>query len=45
MDDPQPVILHRIPVFTGDLALLDTKATELTGDGRGPPRPRATSMR
>ncbi|MFE6914584.1 hypothetical protein [Streptomyces rubiginosohelvolus] len=33
MSDDQPVILEGIPVFTGDLALLDTNVTELTKDG------------
>ncbi|MFJ2024200.1 hypothetical protein ACIODW_10395 [Streptomyces sp. NPDC087897] len=33
MSDSQPVVLEGIPVFTGDLALLDTKVTELVGDG------------
>ncbi|WP_228991322.1 hypothetical protein [Streptomyces sp. DH8] len=33
MSDTQPVVLEGIPVFTGDLALLDTKVTELAGDG------------
>ncbi|MFE5961425.1 hypothetical protein [Streptomyces rubiginosohelvolus] len=33
MSDDQPVILEGIPVFTGDLALLDTKVRELTKDG------------
>ncbi|MFJ6314696.1 hypothetical protein ACIQJW_01290 [Streptomyces californicus] len=35
MSGQQPVALEGIPVFTGDLALLDTKVTELAGDGAG----------
>ncbi|MDW4914664.1 hypothetical protein [Streptomyces californicus] len=35
MSGQQPVVLEGIPVFTGDLALLDTKVTELAGDGAG----------
>ncbi|WP_097880877.1 hypothetical protein [Streptomyces sp. st140] len=33
MSDDQPVILEGIPVFTGDLALLDATVKELTKDG------------
>ncbi|MET8727885.1 hypothetical protein ABZV81_12015 [Streptomyces parvus] len=33
MSDDQPVILEGIPVFTGNLALLDTTVKELTKDG------------
>ncbi|MFD3976682.1 hypothetical protein [Streptomyces cyaneofuscatus] len=33
MSENQPVNLEGIPVFTGKLALLDTKVTELTKDG------------
>ncbi|MEU0162031.1 hypothetical protein ABZ154_25155 [Streptomyces sp. NPDC006261] len=33
MSDDQPVNLEGIPVFTGNLALLDTKVTSLTKDG------------
>lgn len=33
MSENQPVILEGIPVFTGNLALLDTKVTSLTKDG------------
>ncbi|WP_327331254.1 hypothetical protein [Streptomyces anulatus] len=33
MSDSEPVILEGIPVFTGDLALLDTKVSALAKDG------------
>ncbi|MFD4794100.1 hypothetical protein [Streptomyces anulatus] len=33
MSDSEPVILEGIPVFTGDLALLDTKVSALAEDG------------
>ncbi|MGW3212615.1 hypothetical protein ACWDBC_10200 [Streptomyces parvus] len=33
MSDDQPVVLEGIPVFTGDLALLDATVKELTKDG------------
>ncbi|MFD4016448.1 hypothetical protein [Streptomyces sindenensis] len=33
MSDAQPVVLEGIPVFTGDLALLDATVKELTKDG------------
>ncbi|MET8881585.1 hypothetical protein [Streptomyces rubiginosohelvolus] len=33
MSDDQPVILEGIPVFTGDLALLDATVKDLTKDG------------
>ncbi|WP_086777959.1 hypothetical protein [Streptomyces griseus] len=33
MSDDQPVVLEGIPVFTGDLALLDSTVKELTKDG------------
>ncbi|MGW3582321.1 hypothetical protein ACWDM8_13435 [Streptomyces rubiginosohelvolus] len=33
MSDDQPVVLEGIPVFTGDLALLDATVRELTKDG------------
>ncbi len=33
MSENQPVVLEGIPVFTGDLAVLDTKVTALGKDG------------
>ncbi|MEW1630143.1 hypothetical protein AB0387_22560 [Streptomyces sp. NPDC089173] len=33
MSEDQPVVLEGIPVFTGNLALLDTKVTSLAKDG------------